>query len=160
MDKKVSLNGLDKAAVLAVLYNASKPQGMGFVQYRPEPMTRDDAKRLLDNGQTCFDYLKGRVMKVNLSGEELDVGGYDSDNGQGAAARAIESLRSSGETNSELVKRVHGSNTRDAARDVKSRLNDRTHYSGRVIHLGLDDVADPLNQKVDEGLKKLRESEH
>ena len=29
----IDLIGLDKAAVLAALYNASRPLGMGFVQY-------------------------------------------------------------------------------------------------------------------------------
>lgn len=40
-----------------------------------------------------FDYLKGRVMKVNLSGDTLNEWGYDRDNGTGAAERAIASLR-------------------------------------------------------------------
>lgn len=30
----VSIKGLGKAKVLAALYNASHPQGMGFLQYR------------------------------------------------------------------------------------------------------------------------------
>ena len=72
--------------MLAALYNASKPQGMGFVHYDPKPMTRQEAEALLEQG-TYFDYLKGRVMKVKLSGDELNEWGYDRDNGQGAAAR-------------------------------------------------------------------------
>jgi len=59
VDEKLSLKGLNKADVLAVLYNASKPQGMGFMHYDPKPMTRDKAKQLLDSGQTYFDYLNG-----------------------------------------------------------------------------------------------------
>ena len=87
----IALTGLDKAAVLAALYNASKPQGMGFLHYDPKPMTREEAAVLLE--QTAyFDYLKGRVMKVDLSGDELDTWGYDRDNGQGAAERAIAEL--------------------------------------------------------------------
>lgn len=155
---KISLKDLDKAEVLAVLYNASKPQGMGFMRYDPKPMTREEAQKLLDTKQTYFDYLNGRVMKVDLSGEELSVWGYDRDNGSGAAERAISSLRSTGKADSELVRKVHSSNTRDAARDVKSKLGQKTRYESGALHLGLDDVADPLNKKVDEGLKKLRES--
>ena len=158
VDKKLSLKGLDKAEVLAVLYNASKPLGMGFIHYDPKPMTRDEAKQLLDDGQTYFDYLKGRVMKVDLSGEELDVLGYDRDNGQGAAARAVDSLKLTRQTDSDLVRKVHASNTRDSARDVKRHLNDKTTYERGTMYLGLDDVAEPLNTGVDEGLRKLRES--
>ena len=122
----ISLKGLDKAEVLAVLYNASKPQGMGFMQYDPRPMTRDEAQKLLDVKQTNFDYLKGRVMKIDLSGEELSVWLYNRDNGEEAAQRAIASLRSTGKVDSELVKIVHDLNARDAARDFKKYINDRT----------------------------------
>lgn len=158
-DDTISLKDLNKAEVLAVLYNASKPQGMGFMQYDSRPMTKDEAQKLLDNKQTRFDYLKGRIMKVDLSSEELNVRGYDRDNGQGAAARAINSLRLTNRTDSELVKKVHASNTRDAARDIEGHLNDNTTHDGRVMHLGLNDVAEPLKRKVDEYLKKLYGSE-
>jgi len=84
----ISLVGLDKADVLAALYNASRPLGMGFIQYDSAPMTRDEAAKFLAQ-DTYFDYLKGRVMKVDLSGDELDPWGYDRDNGPGAALRAI-----------------------------------------------------------------------
>lgn len=79
----------DKAEVLAKLYNASNPQGMGFIHYDPAPMTVEQARKLLDGGQTYFDYLKGRVMKVDLSGDTLDPALYDRDNGHGAAFAAI-----------------------------------------------------------------------
>lgn len=87
----ISLEGLDKAEVLAALYNASHPQGMGFMAYEAEPMGREEAAALLDDC-TYFDYLKGRVMKVDLSTDELDPYLYDRDNSNGAAALAIASL--------------------------------------------------------------------
>ncbi|MDP3900712.1 MAG: hypothetical protein Q8Q23_06595 [bacterium] len=96
---KIALAGLNKADVLAALYNASKPQGMGFMHYDPKTMTREEAESLLKQ-ITYFDYLKGRVMKVNLEGDELDTCGYDRDNGQGAAEQAIAELRSTGGANS------------------------------------------------------------
>ncbi len=88
----LSLSGLNKADVLAALYNASKPQGMGFLHFDPKPMTRQEAEGLLKQG-TDFDYLKGRVMKINLKGDELDTWGYDRDNGAGAAQKAIAPLQ-------------------------------------------------------------------
>lgn len=65
---------------------------MGFMHYKPEPMTAEQARALLVD-QTYFDYLKGRVMKVRIEGDELNPRLYDRDNGQGAAARVIEHLR-------------------------------------------------------------------
>lgn len=92
MSDTINLKGLKKAEVLAALYNASHPQGMGLLHFEPTPMTAEEAESLLKE-QTYFDYLKGRVMKVDLSGNTLDPWLYDRDNGQGAAQRVIDSLR-------------------------------------------------------------------
>jgi hypothetical protein len=91
----ISLVGLDKGAVLAALYNASQPQGMGILQFDPKPMTPEEGNKLLKS-TTYFDYLKGRIMKVDLSKEHLDPWLYDRDNGQGAAEAAIGKLKSVG----------------------------------------------------------------
>jgi len=92
MQGNISTAGIDKGKLLAALYNASKPQGMGFMHYNPEPMTAEEARALLADN-TYFDYLKGRVMKVRIEGDELNPRLYDRDNGQGAAAYVIEQLR-------------------------------------------------------------------
>lgn len=95
----VSIRGLNKADVLAALYNASQPLGMGILHFDPKPMTREEAQQELvagcphPKGGVYFDYLKGRVMKVHIGGDFLDPFLYDRDNGPGAAARAIEPLR-------------------------------------------------------------------
>ncbi len=78
-----------QAEALAALYNGSRPLGMGILHFEPAPMDVPEAQALLDGGQTRFDYLKGRVMKVNLGGDTFDPWLYDRDNGEGAAARAI-----------------------------------------------------------------------
>jgi len=111
--KKVSIRGLDKAAVLAALYNASHPQGMGFLHADPNPMTVEEAQKLLKAGDDTaqmfgirlhgddfyFDYVKGRVLKVDLSADEFNPWGYDRDNGEGAAEAAISTLRTSNDVN-------------------------------------------------------------
>jgi hypothetical protein len=85
----VSIKGIDKAKVLAALYNNSQPIGMGFIHFNPSRMTTQEARELLET-TTYFDYLKGRVMKVDLSNDdEFDERLYDRDNGSGAAQRAI-----------------------------------------------------------------------
>jgi len=88
----IDISGLNKADVLAALYNASKPLGMGFLQYDPKPMDRAEAERLIERG-SYVDYVGGRVMKVNLGGDMLDPWLYDRDNGDGAAARAISRIK-------------------------------------------------------------------
>lgn len=93
----IDISGLDRAEVLAALYNNSRPLGMGFLHYTPEPMSKGEAAKLLEEAD-YFDYLKGRVMKSHLrKGEtQFDEGLYDRDNGKGAAAAAIEPLRKKG----------------------------------------------------------------
>lgn len=88
---KISLTGINKAHVLAALYNHSKPLGMGFLHFDPTPMSEQEAQAILKE-QTQFDYLKGRVMKVDLSGEVLDASLYDRDNGEGSAKRILANM--------------------------------------------------------------------
>ena len=66
---------------------------MGFLHYTPEDMTTDQAEKLLQQ-TSYFDYVKGRVMKVDLSSDEqFDERLYDRDNGPGAAQSAINSIK-------------------------------------------------------------------
>jgi hypothetical protein len=85
----MDIKGISKAKILAALYNASRPQGMGFLQAKNGDMSEAEAQKLLDDGHTYFDYLYGRVMKIDLSGDELRTALYDRDNGHGAAEDAI-----------------------------------------------------------------------
>lgn len=84
----VDISNKDKAEVLAALYNNSHPHGLGFLQYNPEPMTVEKARELLQC-TSYFDYLAGRVMKISLESNRVYTGGYNRDNGDGAAERAI-----------------------------------------------------------------------
>lgn len=89
----IDISKMNKAEVLAVLYNNSKPQGMGFLHFDPAVMSKEEAEQfLIDNPRQYFDYLKGRVLKVDLSGKQFDPRLYDRDNGQGAAALAVQHL--------------------------------------------------------------------
>lgn len=90
--QKLDISKLDKAAVLATLFNNSKQQGMGFLHARGKlPLSKEEAAELLQQ-ETYFDYLHGRVMKVDLSGDSFDPWLYDRDNGSGAAERALKTL--------------------------------------------------------------------
>lgn len=90
----MDIKGLDKAAVLAALYNGSSQQGMGFLDLRgTSDLTVEEARQLLaKNTSKYFDYLYGRVLKISLAGDDVDTLLYNRDNGRGAAEAIIEEL--------------------------------------------------------------------
>ena len=88
----IDYTGFSKEEALMALYNRARPQGMGFLQYVPGPMSLDLAKDLLKDS-TYFDYVYGRVLKVDLiENGHFDERLYDRDNGFGAAQYAIDEL--------------------------------------------------------------------
>lgn len=95
MSDHIDIRGLDKAEVLKALFNNSKQQGMGFCDPTGAvPMNIEDARQYVAKTY-YFDYLRGRVMKVDIGGELLDPWLYDRDNGTGAAKRALAPLMES-----------------------------------------------------------------
>lgn len=90
----MNISKYDKAEILAALFNVAKPLGLGVFHFRPAPMTKEIAKEILKGGSD-FDYIQGRVMKINLSGNELDTRLYNRDNGKDAAETIIATLEKS-----------------------------------------------------------------
>jgi hypothetical protein len=97
----IDVSSIKPAALLAALYNASRPLGMGFLSFTPQDMGEAEAEEILKDATTrqggggiaYFDYLKGRVMKVRIGTPTLDPRLYDRDNGEGAAAEVVAGLR-------------------------------------------------------------------
>lgn len=94
----ISIAGLDRAKVLIALYSRSRAQGLGILHATNEKMSLEEANRLLevqdsDDLHGRLDYVRGRVMKVRIAGDEIDERLYDRDNGPGAAAAAIDTVR-------------------------------------------------------------------
>ena len=89
----IDITGLDKAEVLHALYHRSRYQGLGLyaavIKYSVEDARRDYAA----SESKYFDYLYGRVLKVDLSKDSFDSRLYDRDCGEGAAEEAINKLR-------------------------------------------------------------------
>ncbi len=89
---EINVEGIDKAELLAGLFNRSKPQGLGFIHYDRNDMTTEQAREILKRGSD-FDYLQGRVMKIDVGGGMIDTWGYDRDNGEGAAKGVVDAIR-------------------------------------------------------------------
>lgn len=109
----IDIQGIDKAELLAALYNRSKVLGMGALHAKQGDMSLDDARDTIAkhsyvnhwhiNDKGCppntpattiyFDYLHGRVMKVELAGDTLKTRGYNLDNGEGAAEAIVAAVR-------------------------------------------------------------------
>ena len=96
----IKITGLNKAEVLKVLFNNSKVQGFNaMLGLNPPDITTEEAFGILKEyetkrGEIYFDYLNGKVMKIDLtSDDEFEEWLYDRDNGEGAAQRAIDSIK-------------------------------------------------------------------
>lgn len=89
----VDVSGISKPKLLVALFNASQQQGMGVLDHRgATSMTEEQAVEILKKG-TRFDYLYGRIMKIDIGNDELHEGLYDRDNGEGTVAAVVEFLR-------------------------------------------------------------------
>ncbi|MBT5338645.1 hypothetical protein HN643_04590 [Candidatus Falkowbacteria bacterium] len=88
----MNISHLDKAQVLAALYNNAKVQGQGALRADSDRMTEEEARGLLASGQTYFDYIKDRVMKVDLSGDDFNTRLFNRDNGENAAEEILSAL--------------------------------------------------------------------
>lgn len=110
MENQINVSDIDPAELLAALYNRSfvNLSGLGFLREIPGEMTIHQAREFLDGkvendyvgkpltgatGARYFDYLQGRVMKVEINGETLNPDLYDRDLGKGAAKRIVNSIR-------------------------------------------------------------------
>ena len=127
----VDIKGLDKARVLKALYDHSHVQGSGFLQAVPDGVVTVEHCAGLLAKYSYFDYLHGRVLKVDLSGDEFDERLYDRDCGEGAAQRAVDSIKDAPEGGE------------DAARNADSEkkepsLEEQTEMTKEAVHKILD----------------------
>ena len=106
---EIDVSDINPAELLAGLYNRSfvNPAGMGVFQSKLGDISIEQAQEYLDgkvesdyvgrplerNGNRYFDYLMGRVMKVEINGKTLRTSLYDMDLGQGAAQSVADAIR-------------------------------------------------------------------
>jgi len=172
MTEMIDITGLDKAAVLATLFNASAPAGMGFLQAGngPKVMTIDDARQIIGNGDDpdyggfhagslYYDYLFGRPLKLDLSGDTFNPWGFDRDNGgDGTAKLLIDALRTAEVVNDSTVNTDSHVETHKAlliersseAMSFANTQSTRTTEGGFVSYeLGCDELGEVLEKAVD-----------
>jgi hypothetical protein len=104
-ENDIDITGINKAALLAALFNAAHPIGLGFIQDMKRDgvgMTLEEAEQILKEstrewrGEACadFDYVHGRPLKVRFLGNMLQGAWlYDRDQGHGKCARIVEEVR-------------------------------------------------------------------
>ena len=69
MENKIDVSKLDLLEIVKAAYDLSKPIGMGFIHYTPEPLTNEEAASLIDLTSSivvALDYVKGRCVKFTV----------------------------------------------------------------------------------------------
>lgn len=90
---KINIRGVDKADILAALYNGAHGGLAGGFSYLQREMTPQQAKLLIEKQTNLyFDYVDNRPLKIDLSGDVIDATLYDHYNGGCAAQRALSHL--------------------------------------------------------------------
>lgn len=92
----IDISDKDRSDVLAALYNASTPIGMGFAQYNPMPWTKEIAQMYFEqyacpdeSGAISFKWIMGRPVHCTFVDNLVYVKSYNLDNEFGLAQRAI-----------------------------------------------------------------------
>lgn len=168
MTDSIDITGLDKAAVLAALFNASAPQGFGFLQAGtgPQVMSLEDAQQEIKkypytlgttDQELDYDYVYGRPLKVKLGGDEFNPWGFDRDNGgPGSAQKVIDRLRATSQVDTPESAETRESLTHVKAHDAMQMANTSTTFDGHTMNLGGDDAGAALEQAVDAQMNRLK----
>lgn len=94
---KINIEGLNKAQILMHLWNGSRQLGLGFMHTVGQAsvvMNESEAQSLIHSmsGSMYFDYLRGRVMKIDLSRPMMETALYNRDNGFEAAETILKNF--------------------------------------------------------------------
>lgn len=95
----INIRNLSKAQILKTLVDHASGIGVNPIAaglaIKLPLMTLEAAQTEIDHNGLTFDYVMGKPIKVDISGDEFDPWLYDRDNGQGMAQRAISELQKS-----------------------------------------------------------------
>ena len=159
MTDSVNIKGLDKAAVLAALFNASAPKGFGFLEAckGPQVMSLEEALDFIASKPALeFGYVYGRPLKVHLMGGTFSPKEFDHDNGgTGSAQRVIDRLRATGQVDTEESAETRYVLTHVNAYEAIEFANELTRFDGHTLRLGGADAGAVLAQAVDSQMNRL-----
>lgn len=92
----IDISNKDKGAVLAALYNASIPVGMGIIEYNPATWDERMGNYYLEHiaekdsyGNINLHYVMGRLVRCRFEGNLVKVALYNLETEQGLAQKAI-----------------------------------------------------------------------
>jgi hypothetical protein len=65
---RIEITGVDLKAFAKKVYELSQPRGLGFLHFKPGPLSDDEVRPLLSDGHTALnmDYVKGRGCKMHV----------------------------------------------------------------------------------------------
>lgn len=72
MENMIDITGVDLVKFVQKVYELSVPQGLGRSHFTPEPLTKEEAKRLINENAGPYDcvvdmdYIRGRACKMNV----------------------------------------------------------------------------------------------
>ncbi|KAJ0417068.1 hypothetical protein BJY00DRAFT_316183 [Aspergillus carlsbadensis] len=91
---EVSIKDLPKLPLLHALWQHSPPAIFYENRNVPPPSwDAEEAQQIAKRFNWSFDYVRGRVIKSDLSGDEVNPEWYDRDNGKGAFAEVVREFR-------------------------------------------------------------------
>ena len=125
----LNIKGLNKAELLVELYNNALLFGLD-IEMNLVKLTYDDAFKLLEENSR-FDQLYGKILKIDLSGDEFDERLYDRDNGAGKAQSVVVKLREKQTEMDEFVKQMNitqSQRRRQQAVNMEYRFFDPEEY--------------------------------
>jgi len=156
----INIEGINKARLLQALFNHSHQQGLGLLdESGAVDMTIEDAQSIVqkfvnsqDRWPLTFDYLRGRVMKVNIDGDEFDSKRYDRDVGEGAAEAVVAAIREDmeAEENAAAIRE-------DMEAEENAAAMEEAEKDDALNHTPVD--PSPLDEVVDEPFDPLNESD-
>ena len=68
-ENMIEITGCSLTDVVQAAYDLSRPQGLGFLHYTPEPLSGEEALQYVDDTSpcpVCLDYVKGRACKLTV----------------------------------------------------------------------------------------------
>ena len=70
--EKIDISGIDLVKFVKKVYELSKPLGLGHLHFTPEPLTDEEAKKIIRTKKDLYDciiymdYVKGRACKMTV----------------------------------------------------------------------------------------------